>query len=113
MLASCNGGQRPDAAAQEAAANDSILNLALTTTDSVQNILKANLVKAMQDSGAAYAIRFCNVEATGLTASLNETYGVRVARLSHRNRNEANALDSEGKTATDEFAAAIAAGSRG
>lgn len=110
LLASCNGGQRPDSAALETAATDSIMHLAISTTDSVQNILKAKLVKAMQDSGAAYAIRFCNVEATGLTASLNETYGIRVARLSHRNRNEANVLDADGKIATDEFASAIGKG---
>lgn len=109
-MASCNGGHRPEAAALEAAANDSIIRLAMIATDSVQNILKAKLVKAMQDSGAAYAIRFCNVEATWLTSSLNETYGIKVARLSHRNRNEANVLDTEGKIASNEFAAAIVSG---
>lgn len=112
LLASCNGGRLTDAAneVQTTAESDSLLALGTMLTDSVQNVLRARLVKAMQDSGAAHAIRFCNVQATDLTATLNEKYGVEVQRLSHRNRNPSNRCDTEAQIATDKFIKVMAEG---
>jgi len=57
--------------------------------------LKAQLQQAIQDSGAAYAIRFCNTSALPLTrkVAFNQPDGVTIKRTSERYRNPVNAPD--------------------
>ena len=56
--------------------------------------LKGRLQSAIREGGIENAIKFCSVEAMPLTDSLAEAHEVSLARVSHKNRNPANAADS-------------------
>lgn len=60
----------------------------------VQGILLQHVASAMQQSGTDYAIEFCNTKAMELTDSISGKTGMSIQRLSDRNRNPANALQS-------------------
>ncbi len=53
--------------------------------------LKAELVAAMQAGGPINAIEVCNVRAPEIAASVSDTTGMNLSRVSLRNRNRANA----------------------
>lgn len=58
----------------------------------VQKELILNLTRAIEKGGTAYAVDFCNTQAMSLTDSMSKQYGVRVQRISGKNRNLANVL---------------------
>lgn len=55
--------------------------------------LRKSLLQAMETRGIAGAVRFCNVQALPITASLAKD-GITNQRVAERFRNPANALDS-------------------
>ncbi|MCB0755799.1 MAG: DUF3365 domain-containing protein [Flavobacteriales bacterium] len=59
--------------------------------DTVQAMLKSNLVQAMQNGGPVHAVQFCNTRAMELTNSYSEKYFTEVKRVSDKNRNPSNA----------------------
>lgn len=59
-----------------------------------QSTLLANVVKAIQQGGPEYAVEFCNLEVSGITDSLNQINGVFISRVSAKNRNPLNGLQS-------------------
>ncbi|MCB0850565.1 MAG: DUF3365 domain-containing protein [Bacteroidetes bacterium] len=71
----------------------------LATGDSIathaQKVLLANVGQAIQNAGVAGAVDFCNVHAMPLTDSVSSIYGITIQRVSDRNRNPDNALQSE------------------
>ncbi|MFC2176450.1 DUF3365 domain-containing protein [Bacteroidota bacterium] len=69
------------------------LRLGTQITDSVGARLKANLVKAIQESGPIEAVKFCNARAMRITNSYSRRYNTDVKRVSDRNRNESNSLN--------------------
>jgi hypothetical protein len=69
------------------------LNIASDVTLVGQQTLMANLVKAIEDSGTAGAVVFCNIHVGGIYDSLKTIYGATVSRVSHKNRNPANAAN--------------------
>ncbi|MFZ9028637.1 MAG: Tll0287-like domain-containing protein [Crocinitomicaceae bacterium] len=61
----------------------------------MQGILLSNVSSAMQKGGPAHAIAFCNTRAIPLTDSLSEVEGVKISRISDKNRNPNNFASSD------------------
>ncbi|MGE0018726.1 MAG: DUF3365 domain-containing protein [Draconibacterium sp.] len=59
-----------------------------------QAALLTNVAAAIQNGGPAYAVEFCNLEASGITDSLNSIFNCTISRISAKNRNTENALAS-------------------
>ncbi|RQP08367.1 MAG: DUF3365 domain-containing protein [Parapedobacter sp.] len=66
----------------------------------VQNVLLQNVAGAIQKGGTDYAVEFCNIQAMPLTDSIADNLNVYIQRLSDKNRNPANAI----QTRTDSLA---------
>lgn len=66
-------------------------------TTVAQAALLTNVATAIQKGGPSYAVEFCNLEASGITDSLNSVFNCTIERVSARNRNSENAI----ATATD------------
>lgn len=60
-----------------------------------QRVLLSNVTQAMQTSGPAGAVDFCNIHAMPLTDSISHIHSVNIQRLSDKNRNPKNSIDSE------------------
>ncbi|HTO17192.1 MAG TPA: DUF3365 domain-containing protein [Edaphocola sp.] len=60
-----------------------------------QTMLMANVANAIKSKGVAGAVDFCNEKAIPLTDSFSEKYHVFIQRLSDKNRNEQNAIQTE------------------
>lgn len=63
-----------------------------------QAVLLANVGQAIQTGGSLYAVEFCNLKASPIVDSLNESNNCFISRISVKNRNPENIL----KTKTDE-----------
>lgn len=79
-------------------------------TDSVQNRLKANLMKAMQEGGPVHAVEFCNTQALAITASFSEQYSTEVKRVSDKNRNPKNAPNQQEMAVIKDYVQALMEG---
>lgn len=71
--------------------------------DSVQALLKQNLVKAMQEGGPVAAVEFCNTKALPLTNTYSEKYFTDVKRVSDKNRNQKNAASEKELAIMEDF----------
>lgn len=60
-----------------------------------QSALLSNVSEAMKQGGTLYAVEFCNLEASDITDSLNNEYNCTISRVSAKNRNPGNALETE------------------
>lgn len=60
-----------------------------------QSALLSNVSEAMKQGGALYAVEFCNLEVSGITDSLNKNNNCRISRISAKNRNPENALETD------------------
>ncbi|WP_297085505.1 DUF3365 domain-containing protein [uncultured Draconibacterium sp.] len=63
-------------------------------TEDVQAVLLQNVGAAIQKGGSEYAVEFCNLQAGELVDSLNEVYNCMISRVSAKNRNPENALQT-------------------
>lgn len=70
-----------------------------------QQTLIKNLLGAIEKGGSAYAVDFCNENATPLTKSLSKKYDVDIHRISARNRNPDNAASMFDKKILELFTA--------
>jgi len=57
-----------------------------------QGVLLANVGKAIQQGGTAYAMEFCNLKVVSITDSLDQVYDCLISRVSEKNRNPVNSL---------------------
>ena len=55
--------------------------------------LSAEVVRAIRDGGPQHAIKYCNARANPLVDSISKSLGVKIARVSHKRRNPANAAN--------------------
>ncbi len=78
----------------------SLVILGDSISTQMQNVLLQNVAGAMQKGGTDYAVEFCNVAAIPLTDSLSNNMKVYIQRLSDKNRNPVNAI----QTKTDHLA---------
>lgn len=80
------------------AVTDSLRQLGITIAAEMQQVLGGALKHAVEDSGVAYALNFCNLHAYPLTDSISALHGVKIKRISHKARNLNNqASDNEMK----------------
>lgn len=60
-----------------------------------QRTLVSNLSKAIEYGGTSYAVGFCNTRAGELMDSISEASSCKLSRVSDRNRNSGNLIESE------------------
>ncbi len=60
-----------------------------------QNVLLQNVAAAIQKGGTEYAVDFCHVKAIPITDSLSNELRVSIQRISDKNRNPENNLNTE------------------
>lgn len=70
------------------------LQLGDSIATEMQKVLLQNVSSAIQQGGPEYAVTFCNTQAMPLTDSISKKYDVQISRLSDKNRNPMNALES-------------------
>ena len=69
-----------------------------------QNVLLQNVAAAIQKGGTEYAVDFCHVKAMPITDSLSKEVRMSIQRISDKNRNPDNKLDTEtDRSVFDEF----------
>ncbi len=59
-----------------------------------QAALLTNVSRAMEQGGSLFAVEFCNLEASSIVDSLNNLYNCNIARVSDKNRNPENRLQT-------------------
>lgn len=69
------------------------LSRGLDISLNAQSVLGKNLMKAIQEGGTEGALTFCNIQAIPLTDSTALASGVKIKRVSDRNRNPNNAAN--------------------
>lgn len=92
LMVSCNNSRFEPISEVE---KTSLIRLGDSISTEMQAILLKNVGKAIQKGGTEFAIEFCNLEAMPLTDSISEKYQVKIQRLTDKNRNPKNALQSE------------------
>jgi hypothetical protein len=65
------------------------------TATLAQSVLLANVGQAIQKGGAEYAVEFCNLKASAIVDSLNHANNCLISRVSAKNRNPGNNLNTE------------------
>ena len=64
-------------------------------SNQTQGVLLSNVSKAMQQGGSLYAVEFCNLQASGLVDSLNTEFNCEISRVTDKNRNPENRLETK------------------
>jgi cytochrome c553 len=94
LICSCTSNTTETTETTESAATDyQVLGDSISTQ--VQHVLLSNVAAAMQDSGAAHAVKFCNIHAASITDSLSKVFNATIQRISLQNRNPENAAVTE------------------
>lgn len=91
-LSACSNPKQQTLSKEEKA---TLMLLGDSISTEMQNVLLQNVGKAIQKGGTDYAIEFCNTRAMPLTDSIADHLKVYIQRLSDRNRNPANAIQSQ------------------
>ncbi len=71
------------------------LSLGDSISMKAQNVLLQNVAAAIQKGGTDYAVDFCNINAVSITDSVADKLKVHIQRLSNKNRNTANAIETQ------------------
>lgn len=112
LLHGCGGGHGHDHGQEAGTSADhqitqedaSRLNaLGRSILDTAKTALKTSLVTAMKESGPIEAVKFCNVHASGVTDDLAQRHGVKISRISNKNRVPANIPDGGGFNVLQRF----------
>lgn len=89
-----NSGQEQNnessATPENAGSHQQLIDEGISISAELQQALSAHLKRAMEDSGVAYALNYCNMHAYPLTDSIARLHGVKIKRVSHRARNPLN-----------------------
>lgn len=59
-----------------------------------QAALLTNVSRAMEQGGSVFAVEFCNLKASSIVDSLNTLYNCEITRVSDKNRNSENRLQT-------------------
>lgn len=73
---------------------DGYLKIGDSISNHVQSVLLTNVTQKMQQDGGVEAVAFCSEKAIILTDSVAAKYNVKVSRLTDKNRNPNNGLQS-------------------
>lgn len=74
---------------------EAYLTIGDSISNQVQAVLLSNVSQKIQESGVVQAIEFCSEKALFFTDSLSVNHQVKIQRLTDRNRNPNNGLQSE------------------
>ena len=74
---------------------EELLATGRSATATTQALLLAEVGQQIANGGTAKAVAYCNVRALPLMDSLSEAKGVRISRMSNRNRNPNNRIVTE------------------
>lgn len=92
ILASCKGNKT----SEDGSIDKSIyLKKGAEISGTSQSALLKHLSAAMEEGEAAYAVQFCNLRAIEVIDSISKLNDCLVSRISDRNRNPDNELDTE------------------
>lgn len=91
-LSACSNHKQQPIAEEEKAA---LMLLGDSISMEIQNVLLQNVGEAIQKGGTDYAVEFCNIQAMPLTDSIADHLNVYIQRLSDKNRNPANAIQTQ------------------
>ena len=75
---------------QESRNSKLLINKGIEITLGLQQALAGHLIKAIEDSGVSYALKYCNLQAYPLTDSISRQHNASVKRVSHKARNPNN-----------------------
>lgn len=92
FLFSCGGGNNKKLSEENRLA---LLARGDSIASHAQQLLMQNVAAAIQKGGTDYAVEFCNIRAVPLTDSIAGQYNSFIQRLSNKNRNPANAIQSD------------------
>lgn len=92
LMASCNNTRFEPISEEE---RISLQQLGDSISSEMQTVLLKNVGEAIQQGGTEFAVGFCNLEAVPLTDSISKKHQVKIQRLSDKNRNPKNAVESE------------------
>jgi len=85
----------------------------LTKGKQATKTLSAALLKQLsgqiKESGTVAAINYCNLNALAITDSISEVLGVKISRVSHRNRNPNNKANTYELTLIEDYSSKLAA----
>lgn len=73
----------------------SLMVLGDSISAQAQHALLQNVAEAIQKGGTDYAVTFCNIRAVPLTDSIAASFNVAIKRLSDKNRNPNNAIQTQ------------------
>ena len=88
-LASCQNSKELSAIEKEG-----YLKIGDSISNHIQSVLLTNVSQKMQQDGGVEAVAFCSEKALKLTDSVAAKYNVKVSRLTDKNRNPNNGLQS-------------------
>lgn len=91
-LSACTNPKQQTISEEEKAA---LMLLGDSISMEMQNVLLQNVGEAIQKGGTDYAVEFCNIQAMPLTDSIADHLKVYIQRLSDKNRNPANAIQTQ------------------
>ncbi len=91
----CNEDNQ-DSTSREVTDDDLAMYLQLgdSIANNAQATLLQNVAAAIQQGGTDFAVEFCNTRAIPLTDSVGQAYEVSLQRLSDKNRNAENAIET-------------------
>lgn len=88
LLLSCQKGIKPEVYVKYIETGNQIAT-------NTQAVLLSNVAAAIQQGGPSYAVEFCNLKASYLTDSLSQFHQSTISRISAKNRNPENGLQTE------------------
>jgi len=91
-LSACSNHKQQIISEEEKAA---LMLLGDSISVEMQNVLLQNVGEAIQKGGTDYAVEFCNIQAMPLTDSIANHLNVYIQRLSDKNRNPANTIQTQ------------------
>jgi len=89
IITSCNQQQTK----LDEATKKEFLEKGKKATQALGATLVKQLSAQLKANGPAAAINYCNLNAIAITDSISEVLGVKISRLSHKNRNPKNEVD--------------------
>lgn len=77
------------------AEKENYLHLGDSISNKAQSVLLANVSQQIQENGVVEAVDFCHEKAIFLTDEISDEYSTKIQRLSNKNRNPNNSLQTE------------------
>lgn len=92
VLSACNSNKHEALSEED---KTGLMLLGDSISMETQNVLLQNVATAIQQGGTDYAVEFCNLNAPPITDSVAHKYQTYIQRLSDKNRNPANSIQSK------------------